>query len=1676
MSKLSRLRDNVAAIKAAFELQNGSKDWSNLDIISKYTGFGGMNFILNDPMKPWNKSDQMYVDDTIELHTLLRGCSKDEREYNAWMQSLKNSVLTAFYTPKEIVKALSMALAHTDIMFDYCLDPASGNGIFLQIGSLTKKKVAYEKDLLTGLILKNGMYGHWENVDVRVDGFEKFPKDELGMYDLVATNVPFGDINVFDAAYSKSDNKVRRDAAKMIHRYYVLKGLDCLRDGGIEAYIITSNYLNRDGGQLAEALKQSRLIGAYRLANNLFKEAGTEVGTDLLVLQKDSKKDGLTADETFLLTQYEDSGCPTNMYFQMYQDHVIATSWTVDTDAYGKRGFVYMHKDGVAGIANDMQKALAKDLAANLDVALFDNGGKTTEHTDGGDTAYEEEPQMTAQQLTMVAMYETYEQLYVYEATKFEENTALRRELNDLYDTFVETFGALNKSDNVRALKAIKGHGNVTELLSLEVRDERGRWEKADIFTKPVAFATDDVHGADTPQEALAQSLNDYGKADMRYMAALTGMTEDELLDALHGEVFYNPLPYGNQYEIKAQFICGNVVEKLEQIKQLWPKVAEMLDGTTAENKTPAINDPDELRVYQSARALQDAIPEPIPFEELDFNLGERWIDARVYGQFASEFFDVPGERRSWQHETFKVEVKYDPIIDQFTASANDWNEKIGTQFAVKSETKQRYDGMELFIHALHNTCPKLYKYKKDKDGNYVYNEKYEKEKEEDPEKTQLANTKIEEIRQGFVDWLLRQPKPFRDELAAIYNRRFNCFVKPKYDGSHQRFPGLDRESLAKNIKGFKDLYQSQKDCIWMLILKGGGICDHEVGGGKTLIMCIAAHEMKRLGLVHKPMIIGLKANVNEIAKTYRMAYPQAKVLYAGAKDYSAKERVEFFNKMKNNDWDCVIMSHDQFSRIPQSQDIELQVMQDEVQQLEDAMNAMEGWDWGNRTRILKGLERRKRNLEAKIDGLMDAIGKTKDDVVDFNLMGIDHIFVDESHMFKNLQFSTRHDRVAGLGNSEGSKRAFNLLMAIRTIQQRTGRDLGATFLSGTTVTNSLTELYSLFKYLRPKAMAKQNITCFDAWAAIFTKKSQEFEFSITNQIVLKERFRYFIKVPELAMFYNEITDFRTAEDVGIERPQKHARLLNIKPTPDQEDFIKTLMEFAQTGDFSLIGIHGATEKQQMAKMLYATDMARKMSLDMRLIDPRYQDHPRSKASRCAYLVSEYYKKFDDVKGTQLIFSDLSAYDPKKWNIYEEIKRKLVEEYGIPADEIRFIQEAKCESKKQALIDKVNRGEVRILFGSTQMLGTGVNAQQRVVAVHHLDTPWRPSDLEQRDGRAIRKGNEIAQLYNDNKVEIIIYAVERSLDSYKFNLLHCKQTFINQLKRGQLAKRTLDEGSMEEKGMNFSEYMAILSGNTDLLERAKLEKRIAGLESERKNFIRDQRDQQEKMQSLEEDNERQERHIREAQADYGKFMERKRPDENGFVVNDLTIDGFTMPELTKDGKPMTADDKTKALGERLLQIAASAKTCDIHLRIGEIYGFPVVVRSIERGYNLSGQMEYDNLFFVEGTTKTYYSHNGGRLMKNSSRHSAENPLQALMYIPTLIEQWQTRVDENNARLEQLRSIKCEAWPKEEELRKLKAELGKLDRKINEELNGGNKKSSDKSEGNTSDASELRKAA
>lgn len=497
-------------------------------------------------------------------------------------------------------------------------------------------------------------------------------------------------------------------------------------------------------------------------------------------------------------------------------------------------------------------------------------------------------------------------------------------------------------------------------------------------------------------------------------------------------------------------------------------------------------------------------------------------------------------------------------------------------------------------------------------------------------------------------------------------------------------------------------------------------------GGGKTLIMCCGAFEKKRLGLAHKPMIIGLKANIHEIARTFCTAYPMARVLYPGKEDFTPKKREQIFRQIKNNDWDAIILTHEQFGMIPQSPEIQQEILQAELDSVEQNLMVLRQQGKNVSRRMMTGCLKRQANLQAKLQKVQHALENRRDDSVDFRRMGIDHLYVDESHKFKNLTFTTRHDRVAGLGNPDGSQRALNMLYALRTIQQRTGRDLGATFLSGTTISNSLTELYLLFKYLRPQELERQNIRTFDAWAAVFAKKSVDYEFSVTNEIVQKERFRYFIKVPELAAFYSEITDYRTAEDIGIDRPRKNEILHNIPPTPDQQDFIERLMQFAKTGDAELLGRPPLSESEEKAKMLIATDYARKMALDMRMIDPvRYGDHIDNKASHCAAQIAAYYRRYNEFKGTQFVFSDLGTYkSASEWNVYSEIKRKLVDEYGIPSSEVRFIQEAGSEKARKELIDGMNAGRIRVLFGSTEMLGTGVNAQRRCVAIHHLDSPW----------------------------------------------------------------------------------------------------------------------------------------------------------------------------------------------------------------------------------------------------------------------------------------------------------------------------------------------------------------
>ena len=662
-----------------------------------------------------------------------------------------------------------------------------------------------------------------------------------------------------------------------------------------------------------------------------------------------------------------------------------------------------------------------------------------------------------------------------------------------------------------------------------------------------------------------------------------------------------------------------------------------------------------------------------------------------------------------------------------------------------------------------------------------------------------------------------------------------------------------------------------------------------------------------------------------------------------------------------------------------------------------------------------------------------------KDAVINFKDLGIDHLFVDESHKYKNLTFTTRHDRVAGLGNKEGSQKALNMLFAVRTLQEKFDSDLCVTFLSGTPISNSLTEMYLLFKYLRPNEMKRQQIENFDAWAAVFARKTVDFEFSVTNEIIAKERFRHFIKVPELTLFYNEITDYKTAKHINLDKPEIDEQLINIPPTPDQQEFIKKLMAFAKTGDGELIGRLPLTKEEDKGRMLIATNYAKKMAADMRLINPyAYEDHPNNKVNVCARKVAELYQQSNEQKGTQIIFSDIGTPKPNEFNIYDALKDKLVSDFSIPANHITFIHDW-TDRQKPELFRKMNNGEIRILLGSTDKAGTGLNVQRNVIGMHHLDIPWKPSELEQRNGRGARQGNILAKETYDNKVKNYIYAVEQSLDGYKFNLLKNKQTFISQMKNCELNIRTLDEGAIDEKsGMNFSEYIAILSGDTTLLEKSKLEKKIAVLESLRNAHHKETIRSRFQLENLDRDKETTQATLSKLMQDESSYKCQLQFDKDGTKLNPVQLDGINATDAEAIGICLIK----QSLNWKPDKDEADTK------KIGTLYGFNLYIR--KETYEDKGLFEnrYQNVFYAESKeTGIKYSWNQGHINTDNPKITARYFLNAIDRVEALKEKYQKNLQEIERNIPILRKIVEKPFERESELILLKKDILKLEREI-----------------------------
>ena len=980
------------------------------------------------------------------------------------------------------------------------LDPSAGTGMFISGLKDVPEIHCFEKDMLTGKILSS----LYPESRVTIDGFQSIQPYYNNYFDVVSSNIPFGNTRIYDRDFDRSDDPVRKSSLAAVHNYFFLKGMDTLHEGGILAYITTSGVMDSPQNRPVREwlVNHANLVSAIRLPDNLFVDAGTEVGSDLIVLQKNTLKSELTEKErNFIETRIISGGIHINNSYAGL-DHIVQTSVSMGKNMYGQPAMNFTHEGGIGSISEHLRQLLAQDVENHLDRKLYDDNlsrsndstilkmefetllettGKTErqkvqeespaqpyepmlnlfaayadeEHTEvqmvesrpspsrapsasrkrkgskpemfnlfsqenmydeaatqedmtgervAAETKWQErrqkfeeerkkemeprpftgeirseykngslvkageqygylrglgtpEVQFHPLRLTVTQQYraayyiplrEAYHNLYNAEAETETEQPELREELNRQYDRFHRMFRELNGKDNAKFLLMDAGG---REMLSLE-RSVNGKIQKADIFTVPVSFNANEVTHVDTPQEALAASLNRFGEVNLEYMENLSDIGRQELLEQLEDRIFYNPMM--KSHEIKDRFIAGNVIAKAEWIENYLKEY------------------PDDDASKKSLEALRKAIPEPISFEQLDFNLGERWIPMSVYEEFAGYLFET------------KAHIHYTESIDEFSVSFETTNANITDRYYVKGE-KRGYYGNDLLKHALHNTVPDITKTVQDKEGNDI--------KVRDAVAIQLADTKINEIRSAFTGWLNEQLPEFKQNLADMYNRKFNCYVRPDYDGSLQSFPFLDLKGL-----GIPSLYDSQKNAVWMLKMNGGGIIDHQVGTGKTLIMCIAAFEMKRLGLANKPMIIGLKSNVHDIADTFRRAYPNARVLYPGKEDFTPEKRVGIFHDIKNNNWDCIILTHDQFGKIPQSPEIQQKIYTQEIDSIEENLavfeqqgNEVTGW-------IKKGLEKRKENLEAKLEKLEQDIKDRTDDVTDFRQMGIDHLFVDESH------------------------------------------------------------------------------------------------------------------------------------------------------------------------------------------------------------------------------------------------------------------------------------------------------------------------------------------------------------------------------------------------------------------------------------------------------------------------------------------------------------------------------------------------------------------------------------------------------------------------------------------------------------------------------------------------------
>lgn len=1543
-SAKEKFRANIAAIQLLKKCENEHRYATpeEQEILAKYVGWGGLSDAFDPKKSAW-------AAEYLELQTVL-----SEEEY----ESARESTLTAFYTPPIVIKSMYQALENMGLKSGNILEPSCGVGNFIGMKpeSLSDCKMyGVELDSVSGRIAAQ----LYQKSKIAVEGYEKVNLPD-SFFDVAIGNVPFGEFKVFDSRYDRYNF--------FIHDYFFAKTLDKVRPGGVIAFITSSGTMDKKNPYVRRYLAQrAELIGAIRLPNDTFtKNAGTKVTSDILFLQK---RDHMTLEEPdWVYLDYDDNGIEQNRYYVQHPEMILG-EMVMESGPYGMRSTCRPYEGREL---SELLSVAVEALKGTIEEVEMEELVEEEDHTIPADPSvsnysytlvdgkiyYRENSRMKPVTLPvtgvnrvkgMIAIRDCARELIRYQTEGYSDAVieGQQKELNRLYDLFRSKYGLLNDRANMRVFA---DDNSYPLLSSLEILAEDGTLErKADMFSKRTIKAHKVVNSVDTASEALSISLAEKAKVDMPFMAKLTGKTEEELEQELSGVVFRLPESdtENPKYVSEDEYLSGNVREKL--------KVAELAAQA-------------DVRYQVNVTALQKVQPKDLSASEINIRLGTTWLPESDVEDFMFQLLNTPN------YMQWKIKVHFSKYTGEWQVEGRSLDK--GNVKANNTYGTTRVSAYRIIEDTLNLRDVRIYDYVEDDDRKKkaVLNKK----------ETAIAQGKQDLIKQAFQDWIWKEPER-RQRLTDYYNENFNAIRPREYDGSHLNFYGMNPEIRLR---------EHQKNGVARILYGGNTLLAYVVGAGKTYTMVAAAMESKRLGLCHKSMIVVPNHIIEQFAAEWLQLYPAANLLVATKKDFETKNRKRFCARIAISDVDAVIIGHSQFEKIPLSIERQQNTIRSQIEELVQGITEEKARN-GNKFTI-KQLEKTKKSLLVRLEKLNDQ--SKKDQVINFEELGIDRLFVDEADGYKNLYLYTKMRNVAGIAQTEALKSS-DMFMKCQYLDELTGGK-GVVFATGTPVSNSMVELYTMQRYLQHHTLVEHNLQHFDAWASTFGETVTAIELAPEGTgYRLKTRFAKFYNLPELMQMFREVADIQTADMLNLPVPEAEYRVVSVKPSEMQREMVVELGERAERVREGLVN---ATEDN----MLLITNDGRKLALDQRMMNDLFPDYPESKVNACVEEVYNFWEQGQEKRLTQLVFCDLST--PKtdgSFSVYNDVRDKLIAK-GVPPEEIAFIHDANTEVRKKELFSKVRRGAVRILMGSTFKMGAGTNVQDLIIASHDLDCPWRPRDLEQRAGRTVRQGNK------NPKVDVVRYVTEGTFDAYLYQIIENKQKFISQIMTSKSPARSVED--IDEVALSYAEIKALAVGNPYIKEKMDLDIQVSKLQLLKQSFLSQKYEMEDKAVRYFPNEIRQcEQRIADYESDIALAKENTPPDREIF------------PEMQIHDVVYT---EKKEAGQAIIEACKAMKSADAVL-IGRYRGFPM-------------KLSYDSfqkVFVISMYGKqVYHVPLGTDIHGNITR--LDNKIQEL---PDKMLRCQDKLENLKVQLENAKEEAQKEFPQEEELAEKIARLGEL---------------------------------